>query len=47
MIFTIIRIKYINMSTTKCHQNTVVSLLPKGLICEMSGEVQKYFGEGR
>ena len=47
MIFIIIRIKYINISKTKCHQDTVVSLLPKGLIHEMSVEVQTCFGKGR
>ena len=48
MIFTKNRIKYINISTTKFHRkDTLVSLSPKGLLCEMSEEVQTYFGNGR
>ena len=38
MRLAIIRIKYINISTTKCHL---------GLIREMSVEGQTYFGKGR
>ena len=47
MRLAIIRNKYINISTTKCHLDTVMSLSAKGLIREMSVEGEKYFGKGR